>query len=112
MYWLTEDAVLNCSHEAGLVTIVTSQDWVRIDSRRVLVENDPETRAISGCPWTAPGMLPCLKTQKVSEGYSPLIRIDGRRVCLDTVTGPTNGTPQGTFKYTVRNPGQKRVSHL
>jgi hypothetical protein len=38
------------------------------------------------------------------------VRIDGRRVCLDTVTGLTDGTPPGTIKYEVRSPGQDLVS--
>jgi hypothetical protein len=34
------------------------------------------------------------------------LRIAGRRVCLETVTGLTDGTPPGTVKYLVRDPGQ------
>jgi hypothetical protein len=55
-------------------------------------------------------MKPCLTTLKVQQGYSGLIDIQGRRVCLDTVTGLTDGTPPGTFKYSVRRPGQDLVS--
>ena len=42
MDWLTEDAKLVCAHEAGSVQIVATQKLVSIDSRRVLVEPDPE----------------------------------------------------------------------
>ena len=110
MKWLTEDAIVPCDHAAGIVQIAPSQSLVHVDGRRVLVENDPEGRPIQSCPWTSPGMLPCLLTLTVLTGYSPVIRIDGRRVCLDTVVGLTNGTPPGTFKYTVRRPGQTLVS--
>ena len=110
MYWLTEKAVLNCPHQSGIVAIITSQKLVRVDSMLVLVEPDPVGREIAGCPWSGPGLMPCLKTQEVKEGYSPLITIDGKAVCLDTVTGNTNGTPPKSFSYTVRDPGQKLVS--
>lgn len=110
MYWLTEKAVLNCPHQSGIVEIVTSQSLVRVDSMLVLVEPDPVSRKIDGCPWSGPGLKPCLQTEAVKEGYSPLITIDGKRVCLDTVTGNTNAFPPKSFSYTVRDPGQKLVA--
>jgi hypothetical protein len=107
---LTEDAVLLCDH-GGKVDPDVHQSWVTIEGRRVLVAKDPEDRSISGCPNTNPflGLKPCKKTLRVTEGYSTFIRIDGRPVCLDTVTGLTDGTPQGSVKYTVKNPGQTLV---
>jgi hypothetical protein len=110
MLWLTEDALLACAHDAGIVDIAPTQSLVTIDGRRVLVDPNPESRKIKGCPWVAPGQFACLLTLSVREGYSPTIRIDGQQVCLDTVVGLTNGTPQGTFDYTVRKPGQALVS--
>ena len=109
MNWLTQDALLTCSHESGFVAIAPSQNLVTINGRRVLVAVDPETKPIAGCPWVGPGMKPCLLTLKVTKGYSRLIRIGGRQVCLDTVSGLTDGTPPGTFKYAVRSPGQALV---
>ncbi len=110
MYWLTENAVLVCSHEMGIVTNTTSQSFVRIEGRRVLVKNNPENRAIVGCPNIGPTIKPCIKTLKVKRGYSSFIRIDGHSVCLSTVLGLTDGTPPGTVTYKVRSPGQKLVS--
>lgn len=112
MYWLTEDAKLVCEHEAGTVAIDATQDLVCVDGRRVLVETYPVGRKISRCPFTAPGQKPCMLTLAVAEGYSPRITIDGNRVCLDTVTGLTDGTPYGTFHYFVRRPGQSLVEEL
>ncbi len=109
MRWLTQDALLNCTHESGFVGIVPSQNLVKIDKRRVLVATDPEARPIAGCPWISPGMKPCTSTLKAFDGYSTLIRINGRPVCLDTVTGLTDGTPPGTFTYSVRRAGQQLV---
>ena len=110
MFWLTEKAVLNCPHQSGIVKNTTSQKLVHIDSTIVLVEPDPVDRKIAGCPWVGTGLITCTQTEAVKEGYSPLIRIDGQRVCLDTVTGYTNGGPGARFSYTVREPGQKLVS--
>jgi len=55
-------------------------------------------------------MKPCLTTLAVRDGYSNLVRIDQHRVCLDTVTGLTDGTPPGIVVYTVRDPGQPFVT--
>ncbi len=110
MRWLTEDAVLVCAHELGIVNIVATQDLVTVERRRALVETDPEGRPIKGCPNVGPTIKPCGKTLRVQSGYSDLIRIDGRRVCLDTVTGLTDGTPPGTVPYKVRSPGQALIA--
>lgn len=110
MYWLTENAVLVCSHELGIITNTTSQNFVRINGKRVLVKNNPENRTIVGCPNTGPSIKPCMKTLKVKHGYSSFIRINGHRVCLSTVLGLTDGTPPGVITYKVRSSGQKLVS--
>lgn len=106
---LTDRAVLVCAHELGIVGIVATQPLVTIDGRPVLVENDPENRPIVGCPNAGPAIKPCLTTLAVKAGYSNLLRIGGRRVCLDSVTGLTDGTPPGIVKYKVRSPGQEWV---
>lgn len=112
MLFLIEDARLVCKHEMGKVNIVPTQDLVTVNQRRVLVESDPEGRPISGCPNIGPTIKPCTNTLVVKDGYSDLLWIDGRRVCLDTVNGLTDGTPPGTVKYIVRDPGQSLVSEL
>jgi hypothetical protein len=110
MKLLTEDALLVCAHELGTVQIKWTQDLVTVEQRKVLVEPDPESRPIVGCPNIGATIKPCQHTLRVREGYSDLLRIDGRRVCLDTVTGLTDGTPPGTVEYKVRAPGQHFVS--
>jgi hypothetical protein len=107
---LTEDAVLVCNHILGTVKNQPSQEWVTIDGRKVLVENDPEGRSISSCPNVGITIKPCQLTLKVNVGYSEWIRIGGRRICLDTVDGLTDGTPPGTVHYKVRLAGQDFVS--
>jgi hypothetical protein len=106
---LTEDAVLVCNHELGKVNISASQSLVTVAGRKMLVESDPEAKSISACPNIGPTIKPCTNTLKVEAGYSSLVRVDGRRICLDTVTGLTDGTPPGVVKYHVVRPGQDLV---
>ena len=109
MKLLSEDACLICAHALGVVGITATQGLVTIGGRRALVERDPESRPISGCPNVGATIKPCTSTLPVQVGYSGLVRIDGRRACLDTVTGLTDGTPPGMVKYRVRDPGQQLV---
>lgn len=106
---LTEDAVLVCKHELGRVGIVAGQDLTTVEGRRVLVRSDPEGRPISGCPNAGPTIKPCTSTLPVKKGYSALVSVEGRPVCLETVEGLTDGTPPGTVEYQVRAPGQSLV---
>jgi len=109
MLLLTEDALLVCKHQLGKVDIQATQSLVTVTRRRVLVENNPECRSISGCPMYGPTVKPCTRTLLVKQGYSELLRVNGQRVCLDTVTGLTDGSPPGTVDYLVREPGQAFV---
>jgi hypothetical protein len=110
VFLLTEDAVLACKHELGLVRITGTQSLLTIGRRKVLVEKDPEGRPIAGCPNVGATIKPCLLTLPVQVGYSDWIRAGGRRVCLDTVTGLTDGTPPGVVQYQVERAGQAFVS--
>jgi hypothetical protein len=108
---LTEDAVVICQHVTGKVGFSPQQSWVRVNGRRVLIDSDPENRPIAGCTFqNIPiGILPCKVTRKVDLGYSEFIRIGGKRICLDTVTGKTDGQPVGSVTYNVTAPGQELV---
>jgi len=109
---LTHNAILKCGHETGLVGIVPSQHLVSISGRKVLVYNDPEARPIVGCTNVGMSILPCTTTLPVEKGgYSDMLRIDGKKVCLDTVTGKTVGTPPSNT-YSVSNPGQTLVTEV
>jgi len=109
MLALTEDAGLFCKHGPGKVSIKPVQSLVTVQGRKVLVEPDPVGRPISGCPSVVP-FKPCLTTLAVQKGYSQFIRVQNRRLCLDTVTGYTDGTPPGVVMYEVRFAGQEFVS--
>ena len=107
--FLTLKAKLVCKHITGVVQIFTLQNLVTVEGTPVLVANDPEKKPILGCANVGPTIKPCSLTLPVSEGYSDFIRIGGRAVCLETVTGRTDGTALGTVDYVVRNPGQQFV---
>ena len=109
MRWVTVDALLQCAH-LGKVGLIHSQSWVTIEGRPVLVQADPEGRPITGCPNIGPTIKPCTTTLKVQAGYSDWIRVDGKPVVLDIVTGLTDGTPPGVVKYRDTTPGQTFVS--
>lgn len=111
MLFLTEDAGIYCKHGPGKVAIKASQQLVTVVGRRVLVETDPEGKRIDGCPSVFP-LTPCTLTLTVDKGYSDFIRIENRRVCLESVTGFTTGTPPGVVKYEVRRAGQNFVSEM
>src|SRR5512140_3275238 len=109
MLWVTLDALMQCAH-LGKVGLIASQSWVTIDGRPVLVQADPEGRPISGCPNIGPTIKPCTTTLAVKVGYSSLIRIGGRPVCLDSLKGLTDGTPPGVVEYKANTPGQTLVT--
>lgn len=110
MRLLNERALLVCDHQLGHVSLAPIQSIVRIEGARVLVDDDPERRPIHGCPNTNPlvGIRACRHTLRVEAGYSDLMRIEGRRICLDPVTGRTDGVPP-LFHYHVAKPGQELV---
>jgi hypothetical protein len=111
MKWLTQDATLVC-RDGGRVNIGTTQTLVRINGRLALVEPNPQSRSITGCPNSNPaiGLKPCLTTLAVKEGYSTFVTIVGQAVCLDTVTAFTDGSPPGSVTYQVVDPGQRLVA--
>lgn len=105
---LVREAVLRCGHD-GVVATVAGQGWVRVAGSPVLVEPDPQGRSIAMCPNVGVNIKPCTGTLAVRTGYSTLVRIGRRPVCLDSVVGFTDGTPPGLVEYTVRDPGQRLV---
>jgi hypothetical protein len=107
---LTNAARLTCKHMIGEVHILRFQDFVTIEGHSVLRSNDPELSLITGCPNAGPTIKPCTLTLAAFEGYSSLVFIEGIPVCLDTITGLTDGTPPGTVDYIVRDPGQAFVN--
>jgi hypothetical protein len=97
-----------CAHD-GRAHPVASQHWVRIGGAPALVADDPESRAVTGCPNVSATMKPCTKTLRVAAGYCPWIRISGASVVLGDLDGLTDGTVPGTVHYRVRDTRQHLV---
>jgi hypothetical protein len=110
MKLLTNTARLTCKHMTGEVHLLRHQDFVTIEGHAVLRKNDPELSPITGCANMGPTIKPCTLTLAAYKGYSSLVTIEGIPVCLDTITGLTDGTPPGTVEYIVRDPGQGFVN--
>lgn len=108
MKWIVKPADIRCDHD-GKVANNPSQHWVQISGHPVLVDDDPQGRAIARCPNIGATMKPCVKTLRVITGYSAWIRVDGHAVVLDNLDGLTDGTVPGTVHYRVRLPGQSFV---
>jgi hypothetical protein len=109
MRLVTEDAIVVCTHQLGSVERRPSQGLVRVDGRRLLVDDDPVGRSIRLCPNYGVTVKPCNRTVAVTMGYSSLLRIDGKQVCLDTLRGLTDGTPPSVVEYEVKDAGQTLV---
>lgn len=110
MFALTQTAVLVCDHVVGVVAMIPSQHFVRIDGKPVLVAADPVGKAIVGCPNVGPTIKPCTATLAVKKGYSEFVSVGGCKMCLDPITGLTDGTPPGFVNYKVIETGQNFVN--
>ena len=107
---LTNAALLNCDHKTGTVMNIASQDFVTINGAPVLINNDPMLKPISGCPNAGPTIKPCTSTVNIEDGKSALVFVNNKPVCMDTISGGTDGTPPVATKYSVTFPGQTFVS--
>lgn len=105
---LSKKAVIKCGHD-GIVSVVASQQLVTVAGEPVLVQPDPQGRGIVACPNIGLSVKPCTSTLAVRTGYSGFVTVRGHAVCLDTVTGPTDGVDAQIVMYTVRRPGQTLV---
>ncbi|MGH3450248.1 MAG: hypothetical protein ACRDQW_05865 [Haloechinothrix sp.] len=115
MEWITVESTIECAHR-GDVGNRPSQHWVRIaepgnraNAPLALVANDPEGRAITGCPNSGPNIKMCAKTLRVDKGYSGWVHIGGRPIVLSHLDGLTDGTVPGTVHYNVTDPRQHFV---
>ncbi len=109
---LTMTAMVVCDHLTGVVTPVPTQTLVYITGIPVLAAPYPfpVPAVIVGCPNIGTTVKPCTATVSVSAGHSDLLFIDGNAVCLDNLTGLTDGTPPSVVNYKVVSPGQDLVS--
>ena len=109
MLCLTESGLLQCLHPApGKVAVAVTQTLVCIQGSPVLVDHNTVSRPVNGCKH--PGSInskPCTSTLSAVPGYSNFVRIQGKRICLDSITGITDSVPPSSYKVT--HPGQAIV---
>lgn len=108
VFLVTEQSLFVCSH-AGNAERKPSQDFVRIEGARILVDPDPLQRSISACPWRLPGQKPCTNTVSILSGLSPFVHIAGHPVGLSSLVGLTDSVPPVTWQ--VSAPAQTLVRH-
>ena len=109
MKWLTDLALVNCSHQTGTVTLAASQTWVKANGGNVLVFGDLEGKSIAGCSNYGTNVKPCTTTLVTTAGISSFIRINGVPVLRDDATGYTDGTAPSSVTYVVNDDGQHLV---
>ncbi|MCW8928902.1 MAG: hypothetical protein OQL19_01535 [Gammaproteobacteria bacterium] len=110
---ITQTAVLQCDHLTGIVGIIATQNLVTINNIPILVKGDLISRPIAGCPIPASGgSKPCLTTINEKKGHSQLLFIKGKAICLESLTGLTDGVPPGTINYTVNSSGQNLLVEI
>lgn len=115
-YLLTDNGVLRCSHRGplgGRVNVHVTQSFVRIGGGHIHVKNNTVNCSIDSMscaiiPDPTKGLFACKKTVSAVGGYSTFVTIEGKPVCLDSITGNTLSNPSGGT-YSVRNPGQRFV---
>ena len=71
MKWMTEDAIVLCTHQLGTVGNQPSQGLVTVDGRKVLVDNDPESRQIRLCPNYGITVKPCNRGPAKASALPP-----------------------------------------
>jgi hypothetical protein len=102
---LTSEGAVICPH-AGRVTLIPRQLNVLAQTGYVMREADIVGAPIVGCrkPF-GPGSAPCRTVVEVFPGStSTVVAVGGQPVCLETLTGLTDGVPPATI--VVAFPGQ------
>ena len=105
---LNNVGVVICPH-GGRVTLIPRQFGVLAQTGYVICEGDLTGAPIVGCrkPF-AIGSAPCRTVVEVLPGStSPIVAVGGQPVCLETLTGLTDGVPPATVE--VAFPGQLAV---
>lgn len=110
---LTEASVITCPH-GGTVKAVASQNALKVDGQRALLQADLMGAPISLC--TIPldpvtGTKPCQLVTSVTAGMAMQMRVNGQSVMLDTATGLTDGIPKPPVPvfWTVQSAGQTKL---
>lgn len=96
---LTETAQIACAH-MGKVQAVAGQVKLKVQGSRALVSGDLAGKPVAGCatpPNPNTSTVPCLSTTSAgAQGVSTKLKVNGRGVLLESISGQTSGTVGGT----------------
>lgn len=94
---LISNSNVTCGH-LGKVQ-VSSSAKLRVNGQPVLLKSSIENKTVANCgtvPNPNTGAKPCTKVIAVSTGEATKLKVGGKAVILDTLTGDTDGTVGGT----------------
>ena len=91
---LTNASIITCSHAA--TALLTSSAKLKVSDSPVLLDGDPIPLKPGACTQVGSGMTPCT-TLTIATGQSTKLKVGGKAVLLQSITGSTNGSPVSTF---------------
>ena len=110
---LTEKSSLACANQ-GTVQLTATQSKLTVAGAKVLVTGDLTSVPISHCTTVTDnsGNKQCMMIVSAVGGVSAKLKVAGKGVLLETITGTTDGTVPsqgGIQKWSVRSAGQSKL---
>ena len=107
---LTVGSTLVCAHQ-GTITLVQSQNLLKVAGQAVLVQGDVDGKPISGCATpVTPSTKPCLTVVSMIAGAATKLTVGGKAALLETAMGMTDGVPPGPWR--VQTAGQTKLDAI
>jgi len=108
---LTEGSIIMCRH-GGTVRPIASQNLLKVNGQRVLVQSDLMGAPITNCPIPVNPIgptKPCTATLGTTLGISTNLKVGSQLVLLETAQGPTDGMPAMAVSWSVISAGQTKL---
>ena len=111
---LTEKSSLACANQ-GTVQLTATQSKLTVAGAKVLVTGDLTNAPISLCTTvtnTTAGTKQCMMIVSAAGGISAKLKVAGKGVLLDGITGKTDGIvppPPGIQTWSVQSAGQSKL---
>jgi hypothetical protein len=93
---LTDVSFVDCGHTGRVST--AGETKLKVDGALVLLAAGIQGHSVGSCPVqddTNTGTLKCRTVTAVTGGQATKLRVNGRPVMLDTLSGKTDGTAAG-----------------
>ena len=110
---LTEKSSLTCANQ-GAVQVTATQSKLKVAGAKVLVTGDLTSVPISQCTTVTDntGNKQCMMTTSAQGGVSAKLKVAGKGVLLETITGTTDGIVPikgGIQTWSVQSAGQSKL---